>query len=527
MKILVVCFLVASLAAVGAQTGNLGGSLAGVVRDEQGAAIAGAEITVASATSQARFTTTSDAQGAYHFVSLPTGEYRLEITRDGFAASQPISVSIAIGAVVAMPIMLKRLPPTHPQFEAAGVRGLIDPGGYSASSNAATASSLIKGVADIQRTGDHATTPAINTSCALEPALKQDAEQKPESASASLELGEFYLAHGQEAKALPALEHARSLDNNDQETLEQLADAYLQARRFDAARQLLTSAKIQETSEIYRLLARADEVTGRFTEASHAYQLAADRDPSQENLFGAGYELILAGLPRDAEQAFAGAVKRAPQSIQLLIGLGSAQFLEGRTTESIQTLLRAVDLDPADPRPYPFLSGAASTGHDEAKRVEAAFERFLNVAPDDPRASYYLALEMLHEPARDEVTYRSRIEALLKRAILLDPGLADAHFQLGVLYGRQENYQAVAEELNKALSISPDLMEAHYRLAIAYRQTGHMDLSAKEMQRFRELQERSPAQKAGMGVDIDQFISVLGKPRDVPARGSVCPGDSQ
>jgi tetratricopeptide (TPR) repeat protein len=523
MKTLPALFLVATLAAIGAQAG----SLTGVVRDEQGAPIAGAQVTATSETSPTPLSTTSDTQGAWHLDSLPAGNYRLQTAHDGFVTSQPAIVSVTAGAQVAMPVTLSRPAAARPQFEAAGVRGLIDPGGYSASSNAAAASGLIKGIADIKRTGNDATTPAeMITPCALEPALKRDVEQKPESARANLKLGEFYLAHGQEAKALPILEHARSLDRTDQETLEQLADAYLRAGRFDAARQLLTLPKVEEKPAIYRLVARADEGTGKFTEASQAYQLAADQDPTEENLFGAGYELILGGLPRDAEQAFAAGLKRSPRSIQLLIGLGSAQFLEDRAAESIETLLRAVDLDPADPRPYPFLSGAASNAHDDAERVRAAFVRFLSVAPENPRASYYLALDMLHEPAADQATNRSRIEALLKHAILLDPGLPDAHFQLAVLYEREKDYQAAAQELEKELSLSPNLKEAHYRLAIAYRQTGRMDLSAKEMQRFREAQERSPAQKGGMGVDIDQFISVLGKPASMAARGNLCPGDS-
>ena len=522
MKTLVASFLLATLAVLGAEDG----SITGVVRDEQGAPIAGAQVTATGENSPTPLSTTSDAQGTFHLASLPAGDYRLQTAHDGFVTGLSAVISVAAGAQVAMPVTLSRPPGARPQFEAAGVRGLIDPGGYSASSNAAAASSLIKGIADIKRTGNDATTPAeTSTPCALEAALKRDVEQKPESSQANLKLGEFYLAHGQEAKALPILEHARSLNRTDQETLEQLTDAYLRAGRFDAARQLLTSSVVQERPAMYRLVARADEGTGKFTEASHAYQLAADQDPTEENLFGAGYELILAGLPRDAEQAFAAGLKRSPRSLKLLIGLGSAQFLEGRAAESIQTLLRAVDLDPADPRPYAFLSGATSTAHDDAERVHVAFERFLIVAPDNPRASYYLALAMLHEPNADQATNRSRIEALLKRAILLDPVLPDAHFQLGVLYERQGDYQAAAQELEKELSLSPNLKEAHYRLVIAYRQTGRMDLSAKEMQRFREAQERSPAQKASMGVDIDQFISVLGKPEGKAAGGSLCPGD--
>jgi len=520
MKLLLVFCLMVCGAASGAQVG----SLTGVVHDEQGAAIAGALVTITSEAAHSAFSTTSDASGAYHFISLPAGAYRLQTAHDGFVSDAAVDVSIAAGAEGSVALRLRRA--ARPQFEAAGVRGLIDPGGYSASSNAAAASGLIKGIADIKRTGNDATMPAMSTSCGLEPALLRDVQQRPESVAAHLKLGEFYLAHGQGAKAVPLLEHAQTLDGNDQEVLAQLADAYLRTGRFEAARQLLTSAKVQESPAMYRLLARADEGAGRFSDASHAYQLAAGGDPSEENLFGVAYELILAGLPRDAEQAFAAAVKRVPRSIQLRIGLGSAQFLLGHTAEAIRTLLQAVEMDPADPRAYSFLLSAASTAHDEAEQVQAAFERFLTLAPENPRASYYLALVMLHQPAAYEVTRRRRIEGLLKHAILLDPNLADAHLQLGVLYAREGEYEPAAHELEQEIRISPDSKEAHYRLALAYRQLGQLDASAKQMQLFRELQAQSPAAKVGMGVDVDQFISVLGKPSPVAGGESLCPGDS-
>jgi len=231
-----------------------------------------------------------------------------------------------------------------------------------------------------------------------------------------------------------------------------------------------------------------------------------------------GYELILAGLPKDAERAFQTGATRYPQSIQLLIGLGSTQFLEGRALESIQTLLRAVDLNPVDPRPYPFLAEASGVSSDDAGRVHGAMEHYLSIAPNDPRASYYFALNLLHEPGAND----AHSESLLKHAILLDPNFADAHFQLGVLYGRRGDYQSAAHELETAIRLSPGLKEAHYRLAIVYREIGHRDLAATEMQRFRELQGSSATQKAS----IDQFISVFDGAGSVANSERLCPGDS-
>ena len=521
-----------SWAACGAQTTGTPasgfGSLAGIVQDEQAAPIPGAQLMLKSETTGATLTTVSNAQGAYSFTDLPPGDYTLETGHAGFVTSGALAIHVTGGTIVEMPVKLSRAAAARPQFEAAGVRGLIDPGGYSATTQATAATGLIKGVADIERSGNDAGS-AVKPGlpCAMEPALERDAEQKPQSATASVALGEFYLAHGQAAKAVPILEHAHSLDKSGEQTLAPLADAYLQAGQFAAARQMLLSPAVPKKPAIYRLLAQADEGSGKFTEAADAYRLAAAQDPGEENLFGAGYELILAGLPADAERAFISGVQQAPRSIQLLIGLSSAQFVAGHTAASIESLLAAIDLNPADARPYPFLSAAASTTHEHGEQVRAAFERYVRLQPDHALAAYDLALHLLQKSTAIDVTESRRIEGLLKRAILLDPSLADAHYQLGVLYERQQNYAAAAHELENALHLSPGLQEAHYRLAMVYRQTGHMDLSAQELKQFRDAQPAAPVGKAGTGIAIEQFISVLAKPQAKPVAETLCPANPE
>jgi tetratricopeptide (TPR) repeat protein len=498
------------------------GSLSGVIRDEQGVPLEGARITLSSGENSANaFSTTSDAKGGYHFPAIPPGSYQVQASLSGFETRQ--AEVITISGVAAKDLSLNRNP-VRPQFESAGVRGLIDPGGYSASSDAAAASGLIKGIADMKRTGNDSET-AI-APCALEPALKKGVEEKPNSAGANLKLGEFYLAHGQAANAIPILENARSLDQGGQIALKPLVEAYLKAGRFDSALQLLTPlAGPHGAPWAARLLARASEGAGKFAEAAQYYQMAVNQEPTEEDLFGVGYELILAGLPKDAERAFEAGLKRYPRSQQLLIGFGSAQFLGGHASESVRTMLRAVDSNPADPRPYPFLAAASTISNVDAEQVRSAFEHFLEIAPDNPQAPYDYALNLLHERAADNAA--ARIEALLQRAILLDPGMADAHLQLGALYTRRGDYQHATQELENAVRLSPNLPEGHYRLALAYRQTGRKDLSAREMQRFHETQAASAAQMAGGDMSIDQFISVFAGPEAGAGRESLCPGDSR
>ena len=63
-------------------------SLSGAVKDQAGALLKGATVTLtAIATSRTRTTTTNDA-GEYSFPNLPPGEYRIRITADGFTTQE-------------------------------------------------------------------------------------------------------------------------------------------------------------------------------------------------------------------------------------------------------------------------------------------------------------------------------------------------------------------------------------------------------------------------------------------------------
>jgi hemoglobin/transferrin/lactoferrin receptor protein len=81
MKILFVfCFIVFTFFAAQAQTAN---QISGTVKDQNGAVVAGAQISVNG--KQFKRETVSDANGVFGFQNLPDGEYELEISAVGFA----------------------------------------------------------------------------------------------------------------------------------------------------------------------------------------------------------------------------------------------------------------------------------------------------------------------------------------------------------------------------------------------------------------------------------------------------------
>ena len=77
--------------------------------------------------------------------------------------------------------------------------------------------------------------------------------------------------------------------------------------------------------------------------------------------------------------------------------------------------------------------------------------------------------------AQDPSLDHHQIEVLLKKALTLDPKLAEAHLQLGNLYSDQTQYAEAIPEYLKALEDNSDIPDAHYRLGQAYVHTGQKD----------------------------------------------------
>lgn len=82
--------------------------------------------------------------------------------------------------------------------------------------------------------------------------------------------------------------------------------------------------------------------------------------------------------------------------------------------------------------------------------------------PDEAARAYDAGLQALtHGENRDAF-------AAFQRAVELDPTLAETHYQLGVLYGKQSQWKPAIDALQTAINLTPDFVEAHVRLGEAY-----------------------------------------------------------
>ena len=148
----------------------------------------------------------------------------------------------------------------------------------------------------------------------------------------------------------------------------------------------------------------------------------------------------------------------------------------------------SADLAPSDPRPYQFLGEMYGVSPEMAKEISSRLARFVETHPRNALAHFQYAMSLRKDSGENAgADDLRRVEALLERAVQLDPRLAKGFFELGVLQAEQQRYDDAIENLRRATVLQPSLSQAHYRLALVYQRTGRKDLAAKELETFRQL----------------------------------------
>ncbi len=243
----------------------------------------------------------------------------------------------------------------------------------------------------------------------------------------------------------------------------------------------------RDTAAVRHLLGDALEAAGDLVSAEDEFQKAAHQDPSEENLFDWGNSLLQLRAYAPATDVLAEAVKRFPRSARLHVGLGIARYSRGQFEDAIRALCAAADLEPGDERPYLFLGEMYGVSAELSPEVTRRLARFVERRPGHALGHFFYAMSLWKSSATGAAA-PPEVEAHLKKAIALDPRLAKAHFQLGVLCGDEGRYPEAIAALEEAVRLEPSMAQGHYRLGQAYRRTGREDLAAKALEAFARLQ---------------------------------------
>jgi tetratricopeptide (TPR) repeat protein len=278
----------------------------------------------------------------------------------------------------------------------------------------------------------------------------------------------------------------------------------------------------QAREQVRKILATSDDAEGRHLlgdiderlndplEAVREYQRAARMYPSEQNYFDWGAELLLHKAAQPAVEVFARGSKLHPDSSRILAGLGAASYAVGSYDGAARYLCAASDLSPEDSAPYLFLGQMEKTVMSRLPCIEEKLARFSREQPSNAFAHYYYAVSLYKaQRGAENSAILRQAEALLEKAVQLDPNFGEAYVQLGILYFGSNNLTLAIQALRQAITVSPELSEAHYRLSLAYKRTGEESKAHQEFAVYRQAEKTETAAVERQRSELKQFLVIL------------------
>jgi tetratricopeptide (TPR) repeat protein len=430
-------------------------TVSGTVRNSAGNPVADASVFLEEKATAVSVETKTKSDGTFSFLALRPGTYTVRAEKAGMRAPASASLLLFLGEKKQVALVLETSQanqPSSPNVKKSGATS-------AAMEFDDKPSFTVAGVADWTNVGGHGSDTKLRTSESL---AKETATLKsgdPGEASA------------------PTSEAARAADS-------------------------------------HRLAGDRAEHSGDPLAAVREYEQSVRLNPSEQNYFAWGTELLLHRAIKPAAEVFTKGSSAHPKSARMLAGLGAALYASGAYADAARRVCEASDLQPADPTPYLFLGKMEKAAPDPLPCVEQKLARFAHDQPASALANYYYAVALWKQSRGadtdlDNSPVLQHAEVLLQKAIAADPKLDPAYVQLGVLYSAQGNFVQAISAYEKAIEVNPQSGEAHYRLALAYKRTGQDEKSAQELQLYKQADKSETATIEQQRREIRQFLIIL------------------
>jgi tetratricopeptide (TPR) repeat protein len=268
------------------------------------------------------------------------------------------------------------------------------------------------------------------------------------------------------------------------------------------------SSRTAGEAESHRLLGDAKEKSGDPVGAVNEYEKAVKIEPSEENYFAWGSELLLHRAGIAAVEVFHKGAEQYPKSARMRVALGAAYHTNGQYAEAAANLCEASDLNPADPQPYLFLGRMEIAATELLGCSDEKLRRFVTLQPQNPLANDYYGFLLWKQGRQiahgDEF---SRAESYYKKAIALDPKLGEVYLHLGMLYNARGDKNAALRAFEQGVAANPKLSAAHYQLSLAYRRAGESGKAEQQMKLYEELKHSEDVEVEKERREIRQFVT--------------------
>lgn len=344
--------------------------------------------------------------------------------------------------------------------------------------------------------------------------FRKAAELDPSNHETNHNLGEFYVQSGKVAAAIPFLKRAQNLQPDGYDNGYDLALAYEQTGKLDdARRQLQALARVHDTAELHSVLAEVEEKSKNYLAAAHEYEQAANMEPSENNIFDFGAELLLHQTFDPAVAVFRAGAQKYPASVRLALGLGVALCGNTHCDEAAAQFFRVSDANPLDPLPLLFLGRSYSEFSPAIQeQVRARLKKAAETFSQNAQIQYLYATALWKVHWDDAAAAPlPEVESLLRRAIALDPRYGDAYLQLGILLANKQKYADAVPEFRQALNYSADTGPIHYRLFQVLRRLGNTAAAQQELAIFQQQRSKDTTAAEQQNAAVEQFVYTMKK----------------
>jgi tetratricopeptide (TPR) repeat protein len=431
--------------------------IAGTVCNVAGEGIVGATLWLQHDADTAALEVVTGADGKYEFVVGGGGRYKLKVMKDGFRDAGVDPIQVNEGGIKKVDVILEK----------EGAKAEASAGANSDSNGSASSQASGKAM---------------------------EFSDEPNFAVAGVTDWSNVGLHGSDA-------NVKTSETLVKET------AALKAGAVTAAN---VTAGAPSEGDAHRLAGDGKEKSGDPVAAVNEYEKAAKLEPSEENYFAWGTELLKHRAGVATVEVFKKGVELHPKSARMRAGLGAAYYADGQFGEAAELMCEAADLNPADAAPYLFLGKMEDASNDGFACSEERLAEFVNGERKNAQANYYYGLVLWKKGRKEQNAEEIALaEVFFRRALAIDANFGEVYVQLGMLYNARGQKEPSLLCFERAVAVSPRLSAAHYQLSLAYRRAGDAEKADQQMKVYDELKRAEDAALEKQRREMRQFVTIL------------------
>jgi tetratricopeptide (TPR) repeat protein len=319
----------------------------------------------------------------------------------------------------------------------------------------------------------------------------------PRNLSAHKNLGRLALEMHRNAEAAKVFVTAQHLQPDDEDLKLDCVTALLAANLITEAQTMLaTVADADHSARAQSLLGEVEESQRHFEAAGKHFDRAVQLEPSEENAWQLGYELLRHWTFSAAISEFEAAAAKFPASKRLRLGLGAALFGAKQYDHAIEVFADLLKEEAGNAALAAPLEIACAAQVQVVNPRCASLVAYAHAHPEDAQAATSAAAWLMLQS--DDPQNVAAARKLEEGALAVDPTLPEAQFEMGIILQELQDWKGSIPYLERAVKLKPNYAQAHYRLARAYGRMGrkeeglaHMELQRKyAKQQVEELDRR-------------------------------------